>query len=184
MSEPNAQLFAFDGSYRIATGSRAELQAKVSAYLRDKPEAQALIFDAESGRQVDLDWRQAPATGPGQEAGASPPRSGKGRPKLGVVAREVTLLPRHWDWLASQPGGASVTLRKLIERASKDPDTKEQQQARASAAYHFMHAVAGNLPGFEEASRLLFAGKLEELEPLVTGWPGDIGSQVMALAAP
>jgi uncharacterized protein len=184
MSQPESQLFAFDGSYRIAIGSRAELQAKVSTYLHGKPEAQPLIFDAESGRQVDLDWRQAAALEGEQEAAATLPRMGKGRPKLGVVAREVTLLPRHWDWLASQPGGASVTLRKLIERASKEPDPKEQQQARATAAYHFMHAVAGNLPGFEEASRLLFAGKNAELQLLMAQWPGDIGTQVMALATP
>jgi hypothetical protein len=114
---------------------------------------------------------------------ADSPKAGKGRPKLGVVAKEVTLLPRHWDWLATQPGGASVTLRKLIERASKDPDSKEQKQARAAAAYHFMHAVAGNLPRFEEASRLLFAGDREGLELLLVTWPGDIAEQVMLLAS-
>lgn len=182
MSQPDSQLFAFDGFNRIASGPRAELQAIVSAYLRDKPQAQALIFDSSSGRQVDLDWRPTAAAEAKPDADANLQRTGKGRPKLGVVAREVTLLPRHWDWLASQPGGASATLRKLIERASKGPDLKEQQQARATAAYHFMHAVAGNLPGFEEASRLLFAGKSEELKLLTARWPGDIGNQVMALA--
>jgi hypothetical protein len=172
--------FAFDGALRIATGAPADLVHKVSAYLRENPQAQPLVFDAGTGKQVDLDLRGEPDTAEVE----APVRAGKGRPKLGVVAREVTLLPRHWDWLASQPGGASVTLRKLIERASKDPDPREQQQARATAAYHFMHAVAGNLPGFEEASRLLFAGKIAELKLLTTRWPGDIGAQVLALATP
>ncbi len=169
---------AFDGAQRIATGPRAELARTVSAYLQDKPSAQVLIFDLETGKQVDFDLRNAGNSG----SEAEPARPGKGRPKLGVVAREVTLLPRHWDWLARQPGGASVTLRKLIERASKDPAPEERQRARATAAYHFMHAVAGNLPGFEEASRLLFAGNLEGLSAAVRSWPGDIGAQVLALA--
>lgn len=184
MSQP-ATLFAFIGAQRIASGSCVEVACKVSAYLQQRPETQALIFDADTGKQVDLDLRGTPDDIRARAAAASAlsPKPGKGRPKLGVVAREVTLLPRHWDWLAAQPGGASVTLRKLIERASKDPDAPERQQARAAAAYHFMHAVAGDLPGFEEVSRLLFAGNLEGVATAVAAWPGDIGAQVLALAA-
>lgn len=170
-------LIAFDGPARIATGSPSEMIRLVSTYLREKPEAQPLVFDTETGKPVDLDLRTPSADSPSDD----PARAGKGRPKLGVVAREVTLLPRHWEWLANQPGGASVTLRKLIERASKDPTSKEHQQARATAAYHFMHAVAGNLPGFEEASRLLFAGNIGGLEAAIRCWPGDIPAQVLAL---
>lgn len=176
---PLAHYVAFDGPHRVAAASGSEISAKVSAYLQAKPDAQLLVFDCETGRQVDLDLR-APSPAGGMEA----PRAGKGRPKLGVVAKEVTLLPRHWDWLARQPGGASVTLRRLIERASKEPDARERQQARATAAYHFMHAVAGNLPGFEEASRLLFAGNIEGLGAAVAQWPGDVGDQVLRLARP
>jgi hypothetical protein len=177
---PSVLLFAFDGPYRIATGSPSEIARTVSAYLRGKPYAQLLLFDADTGKQVDIDLGKASA-----EPGAGEPaRPAKGRPKLGVVAKEVTLLPRHWDWLSTQPGGASVTLRKLIERASKDPGSAELQRARGTAAYHFMHAVAGNLPGFEEASRLLFAGNIAGLSAAVAVWPGDIGEQVLALADP
>lgn len=180
-------LFAFDGPHRIAAGSYADVACKVSTYLQAKPDAQALIFNADSGKQVDLDLRGSLDDIRARAEAAvdtNTPKAGKGRPKLGVIAREVTLLPRHWDWLAAQPGGASVTLRKLVERASKDPDAPEQHQARAAAAYHFMHAVAGNLPGFEEASRLLFAGDLPAVARAVAAWPGDIGSQVLALAGP
>jgi hypothetical protein len=177
---PSSFLVAFDGAQRIATGSRAEIAQKVSTYLRAKPQAQPLFFDTETGRQTDLDWRSPLAEAP--KAKPAPRlRAGKGRPKLGVVAKEVTLLPRHWDWLARQPGGASVTLRKLIERASKDPAPAEKQRARAEAAYHFMHAVAGNLPGFEEASRQLFAGNIWGLSATIAKWPGDIADQVLAL---
>jgi hypothetical protein len=177
---PSSILVAFDGPQRIATGAPTEIARKVSTYLRGKPEAQPLLFDLETGKQVDLDWRN-PAAQTQKAAAAAPQRAGKGRPKLGVVAKEVTLLPRHWDWLARQPGGASVTLRKLIERASKDPAPAEKQRARAEAAYHFMHAVAGNLPGFEEASRLLFAGNTWGLSAAMGKWPGDIADQVLAL---
>lgn len=175
---PPTLLFAFDGATCIARGTRCEVAAEVSTYLRGKPEAQPLFFDAETGRQTDVELQDAGTDKPSGEA----VRAGKGRPRLGVVAKEVTLLPRHWDWLARQPGGASVTLRKLIEGASKTPAPKEQQQARAAAAYHFMHAVAGNMPGFEEASRLLFAGNIAGLSTAVAAWPGDIGKQVLALA--
>ena len=178
---PSSRLVAFDGAQRIASGSRQELALKVSAYLRTRPQTQPLLFDLDSGRQVDIDLRASEGTSlaaPAPDAA----RAGKGRPKLGVVAKEVTLLPRHWDWLARQPGGASVTLRKLVERASKDPAPAEVQQARATAAYHFMHAMAGNLPGFEEASRLLFAANIEGLGAAVAAWPGDIAAQVLAFA--
>lgn len=186
MSLPTS-LFAFDGPQRIAAGSYADVACKVSAYLQENPATQPLIFNTDSGKQIDLDLRGDPAEIRARADSASDTsgaKAGKGRPKLGVVAKEVTLLPRHWEWLAAQPGGASVTLRKLIERASKDPDAPEQRQARAAAAYHFMHAVAGDLPGFEEVSRLLFAGNLEGVAAAVAAWPGDIGSQVLALASP
>lgn len=186
MSQP-ASLFAFDGPQRIAAGCYGDVACKVSAYLQEKPDASVLVFRADTGKQIDLDLRGTPdeiraraAAGPG----ANGAKAGKGRPKLGVVAKEVTLLPRHWEWLAAQPGGASVTLRKLIERASKDSDAPEQRRARAAAAYHFMHAVAGNLPGFEEVSRQLFAGNLDAVKAAVAAWPGDIGNQVLALASP
>jgi hypothetical protein len=172
---PGQNLFAFDGAQRVAAGSSLGFVQTVSTYLTANPEAQLLIFDADTGRQVDLDLR----TPVWVSADAKP---AKGRPKLGVVAKEITLLPRHWDWLAQQPGGASVTIRKLIEAASKDPGSKEKQLAKATTAYHFMHAVAGNLPGFEEASRLLFARNIEGLSAAVANWPGDIGDQVLTLA--
>ncbi len=108
---------------------------------------------------------------------------GPGRPKLGVVAREVTLLPRHWDWLNSQPGGASVALRKLVDdarHANADKDTIRQSQ---EAAYRFMSAMAGNLPGFEESARALFAGNETKFRELTGEWPEDIGRYAQKLAS-
>jgi uncharacterized protein len=144
---------AFSGFDHIASGSLAETYAAC----RHIPGA--LIFDCATGRVMDID----PRFPPGEEG----PRPG--RPKLGVTAREVTLLPRHWDWLATQPGGASVVLRKLVEEASRNP--KAQQRARRDAVYRFATAIVGNAPGYEEAMRALYAGQTEEFAAHIEAWP-------------
>jgi hypothetical protein len=112
---------------------------------------------------------------------AAAPR-GPGRPKLGVVAREVTLLPRHWEWLATQPGGASITLRRLVEHAKRASTGKDRVRRSQSAAYRFMSAMAGDEPGFEEATRALFAGNLDRFNTLVEGWPRDVRDHARRLA--
>ena len=90
------------------------------------------------------------------------------------MAREVTLLPRHWDWLASQPGGASVALRRLVDEARHaNPVADRVRQAR-EATYRFMTAIAGNQPGYEEAIRALFAGDGARYHGLIAGWPLDV----------
>jgi hypothetical protein len=101
---------------------------------------------------------------------------------LGVVAREVTLLPRHWEWLNGQPGGASVALRKLVEEARRVNEGRDRERRAQEAAYKFMSAMAGNLPGFEEAIRALFAKDQERLEEWIRGWPEDIRAHVVRLA--
>jgi hypothetical protein len=147
---------AFSGFDQLACGSLAE----VYAVCHHDPNA--LIFDHETGRVVDIDPRFPPS-----EEGPRP-----GRPRLGVVAREVTLLPRHWDWLATQPGGASVALRKLVEDASRNP--RAQQRARRDAAYRLATALVGNAPGYEEAMRALYAGHGEEFAAHIEAWPADV----------
>jgi hypothetical protein len=113
---------------------------------------------------------------PGTEAPRRP-----GRPKLGVVAREVTLLPRHWEWLNGQPGGASVALRKLVEDARRGSASKDRARRMQEAAYRFMSAMAGNLPGFEEATRALFAGEPDRLAEHVRAWPEDVRTHLERL---
>ncbi|ERO60614.1 DUF2239 family protein, partial [Pseudomonas piscis] len=97
-------------------------------------------------------------------------------------AREVTLLPRQWDWLASQPGGASAVLRRLVDEARRNPDAAQQRRMAQEAAYQFMLALAGDLPGYEEATRALFAGDLEGLGQRLQGWPEDIREHALRLA--
>jgi hypothetical protein len=164
---------AFLGHRKLLSGSLAE----VALALRALPEgAMPLVFDDASGAVVDVDLSGSLAE---MLARLAPP-PGRGRPRLGVVAREVTLLPRHWDWLATQPGGASVTLRRLIEAARRD--AKAEAKAARDAAYRFMAAVAGDLPGYEEALRALFAGDREAFTARLADWPADVRSHAMALA--
>jgi hypothetical protein len=99
-----------------------------------------------------------------------------------VVAREITLLPRHWDWLNAQPGGASVALRKLVDEARRSKGDLDRARAARDAAYHFMSVMAGNLRGFEEASRALFADDRRRMAGLIAGWPDDIRDHVIRLA--
>jgi hypothetical protein len=150
------------------------------------------IFSDATGRAIDLDLRgsdddivarlQRPMPpDPAAPQETATPR-GRGRPKLGVVAREVTLLPRHWEWLATQPGGASVSLRKLVEAARRASGDKDRSRAARDAAYHFMSAIAGDLPGFEEASRTLFADERRRFASLIAAWPDDIRDHILRLA--
>jgi hypothetical protein len=169
---------AFAGTTRIAAGTRAEVAVAAMRALARDGSAGVLVFGA-SGGVVDLDLRGTEAEIAARYAPAAPPASARGRPKLGVVAREVTLLPRQWDWLSRQPGGASVALRRLVDAARKADPEADAARARVEAAYRFMSAMAGNLPGFEEAARALFAGDRARLEDCMAAWPPDVRDQAL-----
>lgn len=178
---------AFAADRRIATGTAAQVALKVKALLEADPHAALLIFDDTSGEQVDFDLRGTQdqvlrRLAPQQEAAAEP--RGPGRPKLGVVAREVTLLPRHWDWLGAQPGGASVALRRLVEEARRNDSGAELVRQSQQASLRFMSAMAGDRPGFEEATRALFAVQRERFRELTALWPADIRDHARKLAEP
>ena len=186
---------AFDGHRRLVSGPLATVALAVRQAAGDATPGTILIFNDATGRAIDLDLRgtadeiraryaaaPADASAPaGEPTGADEPR-GRGRPKLGVVSREVTLLPRHWDWLAAQPGGASVALRKLVEDARRTHAAADRRRDAQARAYHFMSAIAGDLPGFEEAARALYANDLARLAELIAGWPDDVRDHALALA--
>jgi uncharacterized protein len=180
---------AFDRDRRIASGSYVRVALAVKEHARAYPEASVLIFDDATGEQIDFDLRGSDEDISARilqrfPCGSGENRRAPGRPKIGVVAREVTLLPRHWEWLAEQQGGASVTLRKLVEEARRAaPSDKARLDRLHQRTYRFMSAIAGNLPNFEEASRSLFANDMRRLRELIAGWPADIRSHVFDLCA-
>ena len=169
----------FHGPQRVAAGSR--LEAALAAQ-QLQGEVGVLIFGPD-GRGVDFDLSGGPEALAARLAEPAEAPKGRGRPKLGVVAREVTLLPRHWDWLASQPGGASVALRKLVEAARRQSEGPDRIRAAREAAYRFASAIGGNLPDFEDAMRALFAGDDAGFETRIQEWPADIAAQLRTYAA-
>ncbi|WP_218823516.1 DUF2239 family protein [Inquilinus limosus] len=172
---------AFEGQSLLRAGPLIELALAVKA-----ASGPVLVFDDATGRVVDLDLRGSDAEivarlAPAESGEPAEPR-GRGRPKLGVVGREVTLLPRHWEWLAAQPGGASVALRRLVDEARRAGGAAQRRRAAREAGYRVMSAMAGDLPGFEEASRALFAGDRARFEQETAAWPADLRAYVTRLA--
>lgn len=189
---------AFAGYRLLAAGTLADVALAVKQAMDAGTDSTILVFDDRSGKQTDLDLSGDPAaiaerhhvpadpsplaSEPLPDASDETPPRGRGRPKLGVVAREITLLPRHWDWLGAQPGGASVALRKLVEQARRDNEARDRARNRQEAAYHFMSSMAGNLPGFEEATRALYATDRERFAREIAEWPVDVRDYAMTLA--
>lgn len=198
---------AFRGHQQLAAGPLREVARVVWHSLREVPPSLSavLIFDDATGQVIDLEMRGdesdmlahleasarrqsttsidaalAPvAVGDAEQAVGA--RRARGRPRLGVVAKEVTLLPRHWAWLGGQPGGASVALRRLVDDARRANAANDHAHATRDAAYRFMHAVAGDLPQFEEASRALYRDDRDRLGTILDAWPPDVRAFVLRL---
>ncbi|TVX97377.1 DUF2239 family protein [Cohnella terricola] len=184
---------AFLGVGVVASGSLQHVVSTVKDTLDDRDLAQLHIFDDSTGKQIDVDFRgktdevlkrlgEPSGDLPGTEMNRQPTRQ-VGRPKLGVVSGEVTLLPRHWEWLKGQPGGASVTLRKLIDEARRAGDKQSNLRESQEATYNFMTAMAGNFHQYEEALRALYAGDLDRFYHFIDDWAPDIRNHIKRLAA-
>lgn len=183
---------AFEGDRRIGSGSLRDVARAAREALDRRQDASILVFEGGSSALVDLDLRGSlddvlaripPATTPpvNEDTEIAAPR-GPGRPKLGVVAREITLLPRHWDWLAQQKGGASVAIRRLVDEARRLNEDADRIRLGQEAAYRFMSAMAGNRPHYEEAIRALFASDPRRFEKLIAEWPADVRDHTAKLA--
>ncbi len=183
---------AFEGLRLIASGPIEEVALKTKRVFDRGEKGPVLVFDDLTSEQIELDLRgsakdvlerltERPTSEVPEGQDASLPR-GPGRPKLGVVAREVTLLPRHWDWLNRQPGGASIALRKLVEEARRTHEAADKVRRSQEVTYRFMSAVAGNLAGFEEACRALFAGDAERFAAETRAWPQGVRDHVSRLS--
>lgn len=200
---------AFVGRRLGVSGPLVEVALALKDLTANEQSQAVLAFDDATGRVIDFDLRgtkteiverllQSPPAvavanatepaAPGEQSDETqagepeaPEKAGRGRPKLGVTAREVTLLPRHWEWLAAQPGGASVTLRKLVEEARRTTGAQQKVRQAQEAAYRFMSAMAGDFPGFEEATRALFADDRDRFEQHMTEWPVDVRNYALRL---
>ena len=190
---------SFNRHKRIASGSLTVNALAVKHAQAADASSPLLTFCDQTGQVIDIDMRGSDAemlarlppegfqlqeneSAIDSEESAEP--RGRGRPKLGVVAREVTLLPRHWDWLAAQPGGASVTLRKLVDEARRANVDRDRQRRANECAYHFMSTMAGDMAGFEDASRALFANDAAKFRQQTDAWPSDVRDYVRRLADP
>lgn len=194
MNSADTAYIAFEGDRRIAHGDLREVARAAKDALDRRPDTPILLFDGGSSGAVELDLRgtiddvlarlPAPDRAPAAEPAEPTPASsrGPGRPRLGVVAREVTLLPRHWEWLGQQSGGASVAIRKLVEEARRSGDHKQRIRGGQEAAYRFISVMAGNKPNYEEAIRALFAPDPARFEKLIAGWPQDVRDHALRLA--
>jgi len=175
--EPQPTYTAFGDNRLIASGPLPFVLAATKQHLATKA-APVFIFNDETGKVADFDM-----SGTVEEVVArhSPPspKSGPGRPRLGVVGREISLLPRHWDWLEEQPNGASAAIRRLIDEARKrEPGTQRERRMRDATA-RLMWAMAGDLPNFEEATRALYADDAERMEALMSAWPIDVRDHIL-----
>jgi uncharacterized protein len=195
-TQPLKSCTAFKDNTNVASGNLLKVAGTVKEIVDQDEQAILFIFDDSTGDTVDVDFRgtiddvlkrlkmlmAAMEPPKASEKPDQPVQKGPGRPKLGVVSREVTLLPRHWEWLNSQPGGASVALRKLVEEARRANQDKDKVRIAQEKAYRFLSAMAGNFPGFEEATRALFAGNAGRFDELLKAWPADVRDYARKIA--
>lgn len=187
---------AWAGTRCLACGDLNQVARSAKEALDADRNETVLILDAETARTIEIDLRgtadevvaRLATPLPGREerrAGEDDPTKTRtaGRPKLGVVAREVTLLPRHWEWLNQQPGGASVTLRKLVEEARRTGAPQARVRQARDTCYAFLQKVAGDESGYEEALRALYAGDRGRFEQVTQQWPDDLRHHAARLAA-
>ncbi|MFY7921650.1 MAG: DUF2239 family protein [Gemmatimonas sp.] len=198
---------AFRGHELLAAGALRDVAQVVWRAVKgaEPQHGSVLVFDDVTARVIDLEMRgdeaamlahldamlRANAAASAEHVDSPDTRSlidstprPRGRPKLGVVAREITLLPRHWEWLAAQPGGASVAIRKLVDAARRAPSDDDRAKAARDVAYRFMNAMAGDLPEFEEVIRALYRGDEARVRELMQAWPRDIRAYSARLAFP
>lgn len=177
--ESEQRYTAFKGTTKIASGELGQVLPELKNRFDADRSIMLLVFEDSTGRQVDFDLRGTEAQVLARAVPA--PRTGPGRPKLGVVSREISLLPRHWEWLEEQPSGASAALRRLVDEARRREQGRNRVRLALDAAARFMSAMAGNLAGFEEATRALYAKDRARLESLISKWPRDVREHIFDL---
>ncbi len=188
---PQTSHLLFEGSSLQHAGDLLGTAMRLRELANTSPAQQRLVFEVASGRQVDVDLSGTRSELKARYQAADiepaevdvPTKAGRGRPRLGVVGREVTLLPRHWAWLEAQRGGASAALRRLIDQARRDSAAHDRIREAQDRGHRFMSAMAGDLPGYEEAMRALFAADRARFMQETERWPKDVRYYARALAA-
>ena len=146
-----------------------------------RPNDMVAVFDVATGKCVDLDLTGDEDAVVERISGGI--KRGRGRPKLGVVSREISLLPRHWSWLSTQRGGASAALRRLVEQARKAEGVDSKARQAIDRTHAFLWNIGGDLPGFEEATRALFRVDLDSFDEAIADWPPDVVEHVQCMLA-
>jgi uncharacterized protein len=195
--DTSVEYLAFNAKELLVKGKLSDIALTLKNYEKQSDATPLLLFNGSSGQQIDIDLsgsdsevveRYREPNLPGQniapESASAPQKRGRGRPKLGVQGREVTLLPRHWEWLDLQRGGASATLRRLIDEDRKESLALNAVKNAQDATNRFMYAIAGNLPGFEEAIRALYARDGARFKEETQTWPVDIRDCAREFAEP
>lgn len=174
---------AFAGQSLVATGTLEVLLPKLKSLHETDAAASVLVFEDATGKQADFDLRGTMEDVLAR-AMPAPARQGPGRPRLGVVSREISLLPHHWEWLETQPNGASAAIRRLVEEARKrDPEAQKARLAK-DATVRFLTSMAGNLPGYEESTRALYSANLDAFQREIGNWPKDIRDHALKMSEP
>lgn len=175
----SATYSAFVGHNLIAHGELEDVARAVKTAW-DADQSPLLIFNDDDGRQVELDLRGQIGDVLARIAPRPQPPQ-RGRPKLGVTAREVTLLPTQWEWLASQPGGASAALRRLVDQARRSGASRRREAQET--VHRVLFALAGDLPDFEEVNRAFYAEDWDRMAQLMGAWPMGVRSYAERLVA-
>jgi hypothetical protein len=176
------QCTAFEGNKLVAQGNQRDVRDALRKFRSLHPEASILVFEDQTGEDLDLEG--TPVSTQGTEPAAETIPARPGRPRLGVVAREITLLPRHWQWLETQPGGASVALRKLVESARKQMAPEDRARQAIEAAYRFLSVMSAHVPNFEDVARALFRRDWVQFDQSTQGLPLDVREHLRRMAAP
>lgn len=178
------KLIAFSGPLKVAEGEPEQVLPDIRAFLATEQDAPLLVLNHQTSTTLEIDWTQPDdliSRSLAYQAGEAPvqQRQGRGRPRLGVQSREVSLLPRHWEWLNRQKGGASAALRRMVEAARKSP--RVQLEEASLAVDRFMQTMAGDLPGYEEALRQFYRHQYGTMFTEMADWPEDVQRHVRAL---
>ena len=170
----------------IGQGELTDVALAAHRFLRTHPDQSALILQDSTCQIIDLDLSGDEALLE-RKANHYPIRSQAPVPdSKDPITGEITLLPRHWQWLAEQGGNASATLRRLIDEARRDPKQKADNECRRrqQLTYRFCQALCGDFQGYEDALRALYAADKDSFKTHISTWPADFALRAEALAEP